>query len=154
MLLTATLGERIVSKETAETLGSVDGVVIEAEQRRLVALTSGKGRKVRVIPWGEVSGVGSAAVVVERDDAAREPAEGNERQQARGDTALMGGLVLSDRGNALGAVVDVEYDAATGALTSIRTSQSLTLSGDRLRAIGSYAWIVVAGDDEAGAVPA
>ncbi len=154
MMLTATLGERIVSKATAETLGSVDGVVIEAGQQRLVALTSGKGRKARVIPWKEVSGVGSAAVVVEHDDAAREPAEGFETQQARGDAALMGGLILSDRGNALGAVVDVEYDAETGALTSIRTSQSLTITGARLRAIGAFAWIVAAGDDEAGVASA
>lgn len=149
MRITATLGERIVSKSSAETLGSVDGMIIDAQHRRLVALTFGKGRKSRVIPWSALHGIGSAAVVVEHDDAAREPADGFERQQARGEAALMGGLLLSEGGNALGAVVDVEYDSETGSVTAIRTSESTTLNGDRLRAIGTYAWIVADEDEDA-----
>jgi hypothetical protein len=44
-------------------------------------------------------------------------------------------------------VVDVEYDDNSGAFTSIRT-QSDTIASDRLRAVGTYAWVVAAADDE------
>ena len=121
MLLTTTLGEKVVSKASAETLGSVDGVVIDAANRKITGLRLGKGRKAKIVPWDTVSGVGTAAVIVREDDALRDPADGVEQRFASGDIALIGGLVLSDRGNAHGTVTDIEYDADTGALTSIQT---------------------------------
>jgi len=150
MQLTTTLGENVVSKSTAETLGSVDGVVIDAASRRITALRLGKGRKAKVVPWEQVSGVGTAAVIVEKDESLRAPADGIEQRYASGDVALIGGLVLSDQGNSQGTVVDVEYDGDTGTLTSIRTSKSDAIDADRLRAIGTYAWVVAGGDDEFG----
>ena len=150
MLLTTTLGEKVVSKASAETLGTVDGVVIDAASHKITALRLGKGRKAQVVPWSEVSGVGTAAVIVDRDEALRDPAEGAEERYASGDVPLIGALVLSDRGNSRGTVVDVEYDGDTGAITSISTSQSTTIDAERMRAVGTYAWVVAAGDDELG----
>jgi uncharacterized protein YrrD len=149
MLLTDTLGERIVGRDTAETLGSVDGVVIDAAQKTIAALRSGKGRKTKVIPWSAVTGIGDAAVVIEATDAMREPNDGAEEQQARGDVAVLGGRLLSDLGNEHGTVVDIEYDTGTGAIASIRTSQSSEIAAERIRSIGSYAWVIAASDDEA-----
>jgi DNA/RNA endonuclease YhcR with UshA esterase domain len=94
--------------------------------------------------------VGTAAAIVERDDALRDPADGDEQRYANGDIALVGGLVLSDRGNAHGTIADVEYDDDTGTITSIHTSQSNTIDAQRLLAVGTYAWIVAAGDEELG----
>lgn len=150
MLLTTTVNEKVVSKASAETLGSVDGVVIDAANRKITGLRLGKGRKAKIVSWETVSGVGTAAVIVENDNALRDPADGVEQRFASGDIALIGGLVLSDRGNSRGTVADVEYDADTGALTSIHTSQSATIDAARLRAIGAYAWVVTADDDELG----
>jgi uncharacterized protein YrrD len=146
MLLTTTLAENAVSKESAETLGSVTGVVIDAPSRKITAVQVGKGRKARVVAWDALSGVGEAAVIVADDDALRDP---NEREQryVGGDVEVIGGLVLSDLGNAHGNVVDIEYDEHTGAITSIRT-QSAVIDAERLRAVGSYAWVVAAADDE------
>ena len=146
MLLTTTLGEDAVSKESAETLGSVSGVVLDASSRKITALQVGKGRKAKVVSWDAISGVGEAAVIVEDDDALRDP---NEREQryVGGDVEVIGGLVLSDLGNAHGSVVDVEYDEHTGAITSIRT-QAAVIDSERLRSVGTYAWVVAAADDE------
>jgi uncharacterized protein YrrD len=146
MLLTTTLGEKAVSKASAETLGSVTGVIIDAASRTITALQVGKGRKAKVVSWDSVSGVGSAAVVVDDDDALHDP---NEREQryVGGDVDVIGGLVLSDLGNAHGNVVDVEYDENTGTITAIRT-ESGAIESERLRAVGSYAWVVAAADDE------
>lgn len=146
MLLSTTLGEKVVSKTTAETLGTVDGVVIDANGAEITALRLGKGRKAKIVPWGQVAGVGTAAAIVEHDDALRDPHDGVEQRYAGGDIALIGALVLSDRGNSLGAITDVEYDDETGKLTTIRTSQSHVVDADRLRAVGTFAW-VVAGDE-------
>lgn len=146
MLLTTTLGENVVSKATADTLGAVTGVVVDAKVRTIAALQLGKGRKAKVVGWSDVSGVGSAAVVVERDAALREPSD-DEHRYVRGDVAVIGGLVLSDRGNAHGNIVDVEYDEVSGALVSIRTA-SLTVPAVALRSIGAFAWVVAADDDE------
>jgi sporulation protein YlmC with PRC-barrel domain len=150
MLLTTTLGEKVVSKASAETLGSVDGVVIDAATHKITALQLGKGRKAKVVAWSDLTGVGTAAVIVDHDGALRDPAEGDEQRFAGGDIALIGGLVLSDRGNSQGTVADVDYDGDTGTITSIHTSHSRTIDAERLRAVGSYAWIVAASDDELG----
>lgn len=114
-MLTTTLGEDAVSKESAETLGSVSGVVLDVSSRKITVLQVGKGRKAKVVSWDAISGVGEAAVIVEDDDALRDP---NEREQryVGGDVEVIGGLVLSDLGNADGSVVDVEYDEHTGAI--------------------------------------
>jgi len=149
MLLTETIGERIVSKASAETLGSVDGVVIDVAERTISGLRVGKGKKAKIIPWSAISGVGDAAVVVEGEDVLRVPDEGTEEQQARGDITLIGGLVLSDLGNEYGKVTDVEYDEQTGAIHTIRCAQPDPIAVERLRAIGTYAWVVAAADDEA-----
>jgi sporulation protein YlmC with PRC-barrel domain len=152
MLLTTTLGEKVVSKASAETLGAVDGVVIDTARRRITALRVGKGRHTKVISWDQVTGVGTAAVIVEHDDALRDPSGGLEERYTDGSVALIGGLVLSDRGNSSGTVADLEYDGTTGAITCLRTSQATTIDADRLRAIGTYAWVVAAQDDEGGAI--
>lgn len=146
MLLTSTLGENVVSKASAETLGSVQGVVVDAGARTLAAVQVGKGRKARVVPWASISGVGSAAVVVDDEDAPREPTDDEDRYVG-GSVKVIGGLVLSDRGNAHGDIVDLEYDEETGAVVSIRT-RTATIAAERLHSIGSYAWVVAAGDDE------
>ena len=150
MLLTTTLGEKVVSKGSAETLGSVDGVVIDAARHLITALQVGKGRKAKVVPWDAISGVGTAAVIVERDDALRDPDDEIEPRYTRGDVAVIGALTLSDLGNSLGTIVDLEYDSDTGSITAIRTSQSNEISGDRLRAAGTHAWIFAAGDEALG----
>lgn len=148
MLLSTTLGENVVSKASAEQLGSVDGVVIDPTTQRITALQVGRGRKARVVPWEAVAGVGTAAVVVDGDDALREPTA-DEHRYTGGDVTVIGGLVLSDRGNARGDVVDVDYDETSGRLLSIRTKSS-TIEADRLRTIGTYAWVVTADPDEPG----
>lgn len=150
MLLSDALGERIVSKASAETLGTADGVIIDPATPRIVAIRSGRGRKARVIPWETLSGVGDAAVVVEHDDAVRNPEAGAEHDQATDDIKVLGGLVLSDRGNEHGTVTDVAFDAESGTVEEISTSRSMTIAGARLRSIGHYAWIIEAADDELG----
>jgi uncharacterized protein YrrD len=149
MQLASAIGEKVVSKSSAETLGTVEGVVIDPEPRTITAVRLGKGRKARLVSWGSITGFGPDAVVVENDDAVREPNDELEARWTDGGIGLIGARVLSDRGNEHGAIADIEFDETSGALIAIEPTRGNGLPAERLLAVGSYAWIVSAADDEA-----
>lgn len=141
--LRAALGRPVVARDTAETVGDVQGAVVDAVTRRVVALQVGKGRKARVVDWAAISGVGPDAVVVQSESALRDPTGGRETGFVKGDLPLLGARVLTDRGDEAGPLDDVEFDESSGAVVDL-------LAGDQrfpaigLRAIGSYAVVVTA----------
>ncbi|HVL93803.1 MAG TPA: PRC-barrel domain-containing protein, partial [Acidimicrobiales bacterium] len=64
-----------------------------------------------------------------------------QRRRRAGGVDLPGRRVLTERGRELGAVADVEFDPATGAVTAVLVGQT-TVAGDRLIGLGSYALVV------------
>ena len=83
------------------------------------------------------------------EGALRPPADDRERAAAEGKLDLVGKRALSERGNELGELDDVTFDAASGSLEEL-------LIGDRrvparsLLGSGSYA-AVLAGSEELSA---
>jgi sporulation protein YlmC with PRC-barrel domain len=79
------------------------------------------------------------------EGALRPPADDREQAGAHGKLELVGRRTLSDRGNELGPLDDVTFDADTGALEEL-------LVGDRrigaglLLGCGSYAAVLDVGD--------
>lgn len=144
-----TLGSQVVARDTAEPVGDVLGAVVDVGSRHIAALQVGKGHKARLADWSSLSGVGPDATVVESEGALRPPNGEREERVVKGDIALLGGLVLTDRGDALGRLDDVEFDETTGELVAL-VCGDISVSADRLRSIGSYA-VVVGADDGAGA---
>jgi uncharacterized protein YrrD len=136
MHLSELLGRRVVSRTSAETLGDVSGVLLTTGPATVSGLQIGKGRKAGTVPWAQISGIGPDAVVVTDDESAAGAAEG---------ASPMGRLILSELGNAVGAVTDVEFDETSGTVISLATEAAL-VEGDRLMADGSYAIIVSARD--------
>ena len=134
MHLSELKGRRVVSRASAETLGDVTDLLLSVSPSSVSALTIGKGRKAGHIGWANIVGVGPDAVIVNDDDAAAEPIEGQ---------SPLGRLVLSELGNAAGGVTDVEFDETNGTLISLATESAL-IEGDRLVADGPYAIIVSA----------
>ena len=134
MHLSELKGRRVVSRATAETLGDVSDLLLSVNPSAVAALTIGKGRKAGHVGWANIVGVGPDAVIVTDDDAAAEPIEGQ---------SPIGRLVLSELGNAVGGVTDVEFDETNGTLISLATESAL-VEGDRLVADGPYAIIVSA----------
>ena len=135
------LGSRVVSRATAEPVGEVNDVVVDPRLRRILALQVGKGRKARLADWGSLSGVGPDAVVVSSEEALRGGVDDREERTLKGDISLIGARVLTDRGDSLGAVVDLELDEATGNLGALQV-ESGPIDADRLLAVGSYAVVV------------
>ena len=141
--LRAALGRPVVARDTAETVGDVQGAVVDVATRRVVALQVGKGRKAQVVDWAAISGVGPDAVVVQSESALRDPTGDRETGFVKGALPLLGATVLTDRGDEAGSLDDVEFDESSGAVLDL-------VAGDRrfpatgLHAIGGYAVVVTA----------
>jgi uncharacterized protein YrrD len=140
-------GRPVVSRASAETLGELKHVVVDVGAHRIVAVHVAGGRRhARLVDWSSIVGFGPDGIVVEDDDAARPPTDDREAAVAAGRLDLDGRLVLSDDGDALGAITDVEFDEESGALRSILAGDE-RLDAARLRAIGPYCLIVRAASE-------
>ena len=87
-------------------------------------LSSGDGKKAQLVDWAQLSGFGPDAIMVVDEDALRPPANDRERAATEGNLELVGKRALSERGNELGQIDDVTFDADTGVLEDL-------LIGDR-----------------------
>jgi sporulation protein YlmC with PRC-barrel domain len=134
MHLSELKGRRVVSRASAENLGDVSDLFLTTDPATVSALHVGKGRKGATVAWNQITGIGPDAVVVTDDESASGTAAG---------ASPMGRLVLSELGNAVGTVTDVEFDETTGTVISLATESAL-VEGDRLLAAGPYALIVSA----------
>jgi sporulation protein YlmC with PRC-barrel domain len=139
----AAQGRRLVSRTSAEDLGDLTHLVVDVAQRQVTLLVAGKGRKAVLVDWDQVSGFGPDAVMVADEGALHAARDDHESAAADGKLELIGRRVLSDAGENLGELSDVEFDPATGAVEAL-------VIGDRevpaasLRGAGSYAVVVTA----------
>jgi len=142
-------GRKVMSRSSAREIGTVSHLVVDTQQLRIVAVIIGRGKRAHVVDWSEVVGFGRDAVMVLDDGVLRPPADDRERAAAEGKLDLVGKRALSERGNELGELDDVTFDAASGSLEEL-------LIGDRrvparsLLGSGSYA-AVLAGSEELSA---
>ena len=137
----ASSGRKVMSRASANEVGSVGHLLVDTEQRRVAAVVIGHGKKAQLVDWSQLSGFGPDAIMVVDEDALRPPADDRERAATEGNLELLGKRALSERGNELGQIDDVTFDAATGALEDL-------LIGDRrvpvgtLLGSGSYAAVL------------
>lgn len=134
-------GRRVVSRASAEKLGTVSRLLVDADCRRIASVIVGKRRKARLIDWDSLSGFGADAVMVADEAALREPQDARDEAAVHGDLELLGRRVLSDAGNELGEIEDVIFDPQTGAL------EALVVGGEQepaaaILGAGSYAVIL------------
>ena len=135
-------GHAIVSTTTAETVGRVDGLLVDPVTRRVVALQVKKAASGDTLLWEHLTGVGTDAVTVTGADRSG-AASGVAATLGGKAHALRGKRLLSAAGDELGKVGDVEFDPVSGAITGI-LAKRLSVAGDRLIGVGSYAVVVAA----------
>jgi uncharacterized protein YrrD len=136
-------GRKVVSRQSAEELGTVYHLVVDVSARHVTKLVVGKRRRARLVEWARLSGMGPDAAIVETDDALREPADEQERAAANGKLELLGKRALQDTGIELGKIDDVVFDPSSGELLQIvvgETEHPATL----LLGAGSYAVVLSA----------
>jgi uncharacterized protein YrrD len=137
-LLKDVTGTRVMSRASAQKMGKVERVLLGVPPRRVVALQVGRDQ---LVDWRDVSGVGTDAVVVESEERVRQATDAREERAMAGDFDWKGKRVLSDHGNELGTVTEVELDEATGAIEAVLTTEG-RVAAERLRALGSYCLVV------------
>lgn len=136
-------GRKVVAMDTASTVGVLDGLVIDAELGRVVALRLRKTHlRATMLPWADVHRFGEDAVTVV--DAARivEP-DRDLAELASKSAAVLGKRVLSTAGIDLGRAADVDVDPATGEVLALVMPDG-EVSGRRLLGAGPYAVVVKA----------
>lgn len=131
----------VVATADAETLGRVGDFVVDPEGQCISALRLDKVKgDARFVSWQDLSSFGQDVVTIPSVDLLR-AAEGPREEKAGKDFGVLGKRVLTDSGRELGKVTDVEFDPATGRVTTLLTERE-QVAGDRLRGVGSYAVVV------------
>jgi uncharacterized protein YrrD len=140
------LHHEVVSTATAATLGRVDGFVVLPAPGRIVALRLGKTpAKDMLLEWSQLSAFGPDAVTVSSPEGLRTARSEVEQALADSSRDLLGKTALSEAGDGLGTVTDVEFDPATGAVLTIMTDRQ-NMAGDRLIGLGEYAAVFAVAD--------
>ena len=141
--LVALVGLPVVSRTTAETVGSLVAPVLDIDSRRVVAWQVVKGRHPLVVENESLTGIGQAAAMLNEESSMREAAAPEEVETVKGNHILLGARVITDAGDVLGTVEDAEVDSDSGQVAFVRTTNG-DVDADRLRGFGSYALVVAA----------
>ncbi|HVA08495.1 MAG TPA: PRC-barrel domain-containing protein [Acidimicrobiales bacterium] len=134
-------GRKVVSTASANEVGSVAHLLVDAQQRRVASVVIGRGKKAQLVDWSQLSGFGPDAIMIVDEDALRPPADDRERAATEGRLELLGKRALSERGNELGQIDDVTFDPDTGALEDLIIGDRRVPAGSLLGS-GSYAAVL------------
>jgi sporulation protein YlmC with PRC-barrel domain len=141
MLFSEAVGRTVLSTGTAETVGTVAGFLVDPATAQVVAIrlrkTSGSGDTLH---WPDLTSFGTDNVTVPSADAITN-ATGTAADLDTKNAELLGKRLLTDAGNEIGTVDDIDFDPASGAVISLQTRNG-PVYGDRLIGCGSYAVIV------------
>ncbi|HEX3827930.1 MAG TPA: hypothetical protein VHV82_11735 [Sporichthyaceae bacterium] len=153
MRFTEGLHHDVVSTSTAATVGRVEGFVVRPAPARIVALRLGKTpTKDTLLDWSRLSAFGPDAVTVDSMEELHPAASGVEHDLADSSRDLLGKLALSEAGDGLGTVTDVEFDPASGAVLTIMTDRQ-NMAGDQLIGLGEYAAVFAVADPATRSTP-
>lgn len=132
----------VVSTATATKVGRLEGFVVATGPARVALLRLGKTQgDGSLVSWEDVHGFGSDAVTVADAAVIRVPDGEWERRADAKELEIVGKRVLSERGDDLGEIADVDFDPETGAVITFITRKE-TIGGDRLIGHGRYAVVV------------
>ncbi len=130
-------GHQVVSTNDADTIGKVDGFVVDTGTAKVVALhlkkTPGDGD---LLSWADLKAFGTDAVTVESASLLAKASDAAKGQD------VVGSRILTEDGEELGEVKDVEFDTADGSVTALVTKNGDEVEGIRMIGLGSYALIV------------
>lgn len=142
MLFSDALRRDVVSTATATRVARVAGFVVAAGPARVALLRLGKVTgDGTLLAWEDVQGFGSDAATVADAAVIRGPRDEEEERLDSTASDILGKRVLTERGDELGEIADVDFDPGTGAVVTFITGKE-TIVGDRLIGHGSYAVVV------------
>jgi uncharacterized protein YrrD len=118
------VGLEVISLEDATVVGKVDGLIVDASERRIGALVVGLGiHEAKVIPQADVVGIGDDAVTVRGAGVVKRISECPPVEElARRGVQLADELVLTDGGDLVGVVSAYFVDPHTGDIRGLELS--------------------------------
>ncbi|MGK2958150.1 MAG: PRC-barrel domain-containing protein [Acidimicrobiales bacterium] len=131
------LGREVVDISTAETIGHVDAMVVDASASSIVGMVIGN----QVVSWSDTGGIGSDAVTVVNADLIREPKSDLELRAVEGASDPISKRVITEDGFALGSIADIEFDPESGTISRVILGDD-HIAGSRLMGTGSFAVVV------------
>ena len=132
----------VVSTRAASKVARVEGFVVAADPARITTLRLGKvDGDADLLDWSALSAFGPDAVTIESTDALHTARDDNEQARVDKHRDVLGKPVLSEYGDGLGEVTDVDFDPETGHVRALLTKQG-EVRGDRIIGLGTYAVIV------------
>ncbi len=134
----------VVGQDSAERLGELRRYHLDLATARLDRLeVAVEGGGAQILDWSAIVGFGADAVIIPSPAALRVPAGDEEGRLIAGDLDLEGKRVLTDDGDLLGHLRDLEFDEQTGQVLRLELERgSVPLT--RCIANGPYALIVAA----------
>ncbi|MAS55668.1 MAG: hypothetical protein CMJ44_13790 [Pimelobacter sp.] len=144
MLYSDLKGRKLVDTTSADTVGKVDGFLLDPATRSVVALEFKKTDHGSVVAWSDLIAVGADAVTVGGVSVVVEP-DDRLADLATKDGTVLKKRVLSDAGEDLGSVHDIDLDPESGALLELIVGEKkhrVSIAGSRLLGVGSYAVVV------------
>jgi sporulation protein YlmC with PRC-barrel domain len=132
---------KVMSTTGAVTIGKLQGFVVDPRGAHVVALTLKKTEgDGDTLIWNNIKSFGRDAVTVESADLITKP-EGDLVVLSDKHHRVLGKRVLTERGDELGKVKDVEFDPDNGAIRSLITNTE-EIAGGRMLGLGTYALVV------------
>jgi sporulation protein YlmC with PRC-barrel domain len=132
---------KVISTTGATTVGKLQSFVVDPRGAHVVALTLKKTEgDGDTLVWSSITSFGRDAVTVESADLITQ-AEGDLIVLSDKQHRVLGKRVLSERGDELGKVKDVEFDPDNGAVRSLITDTE-EIAGARMVGLGTYALVV------------
>jgi len=144
-------GIAVMDVSGGKKLGSVDDLVVAAENGRVLALTLSSGilGSGTYVPIEDVRSIGPDAVTVDGENVVRRDAEMPEEVGAarESSSALVGKKVVTEAGSLLGTIGDYFIDESARRVTGLVVGGGLLsaqdgLSADRILSVGPDAVIV------------
>ena len=141
MLLTQSVGQKVVSTGDASTVGHIGSLVIDPSVRKVVGLslkkTPGNGT---MLPWTNITAFGVDAVTVSGEDQIVVE-EGQLAELNNKAHHIIKKRILTTEGQQIGTVKDVDFDPADGTILGILTDAA-PIDGKALLGVGSYTVVV------------
>lgn len=142
MLLSESIGRKVVSTTTADTVGAVGELLVDPRNRTVAGLQIKKSKTGDALLWSGISTFGTDAVTVDSADRIVEIGTEESLSELDGKAhRVIGKRALSTAGVDLGTVDDVEFDPETGAVMSVIVD-AVSIEGRTLTGIGSYAVVL------------
>lgn len=135
------VGMSVISTETAESIGTVDGFVVDAAASTLTGIVVAG----EIIAWSTSEGIGEDAVTVSGEQPTRAPEGELEAAAASGAADPLGKMVLTEAGVDRGHVSDLVFDPSSGDIRRLVLGDD-EVDGSRLLGVGSYAVVISSPD--------